>query len=49
MLSKSYKKQASNIVIKLEYLALAIDQTRAYIASNKNCINDFLNIFDIYC
>jgi len=41
----SYKKQASDIVTKLGYLALAIDQAGAYIASGECRIDDFLDTF----
>jgi len=43
----SYKKQASDIVTKLEYLTLVINQVGAYIASGEYYIDDFLDTFYI--
>jgi len=48
MSPKSYKKQASDIVTELGYLALAIDQAGAYIASGECRINDFLDTFNAH-
>jgi len=48
MSRKSYKKQASDIVIELGCLALAIDQAGAYIASGECRIDDFLDTFDAH-
>ncbi len=48
MSSISYKKQASDIVTELGYLALAIDQAGAYIASGECRVDDFLETFNTH-
>ena len=45
---KSHKKQASDIVAELGYLALAIDQAGAYIANGECRIDDFLETFNVH-
>ena len=44
--STDYRVQALAIAAELGYLALAIDQAGAYIASGECYLDDFLNVFD---
>ncbi|KAI4139001.1 MAG: hypothetical protein LQ341_004411 [Variospora aurantia] len=44
--STDYRAQASAIVAELGYLALAIDQAGAYIASGECYLDDFLDVFN---
>ncbi|KAL8939769.1 MAG: hypothetical protein Q9211_002587 [Gyalolechia sp. 1 TL-2023] len=46
VLSEDYQQQALAIVAELGYLALAIDQAGAYIASGECYLDDFLDIFN---
>ena len=43
-----HQKQALAIVAELGYLALAIDQAGAYIASGECCLDDFLDVFNAH-
>ena len=46
--STDYRAQALTIVAELGYLALAIDQAGAYIASGGCYLDDFLDVFDAH-
>ena len=48
LLLEEYQKLGSAIVEELGYLALAIDQAGAYIASGECRLNDFLDVFNTY-
>ncbi|KAL8815792.1 MAG: hypothetical protein Q9223_005111 [Gallowayella weberi] len=48
MLSKDYQVQAFAIVAELGYLALAIDQAGAYIASGECYLDDYLDVFSAH-